>query len=348
LRARGGAPLTATRVEPRAEPADATRPAMLCPACRTPLARRGSAFTCDPCSRRFPDVVGLPDLRLASDRYLDLDAERGKAARLASFEASTDVLGLARAYYAMTDDVDDRRRARFLGHIAGAERRGEALAALLPPGGRVLEVGCGTGGFLVAAASAGLEAVGSDIATRWLVVARRRLADRGLRVPLVGAQAERLPWPDASFDALVADSVLEHLDDPAAALAEWHRVVRPGGRLLVWSPNRLSIFTDPHVGLWGLGFLPRRALPGYVRRRRGIPWMVRPLSAGEVARLASQTGWREVRAVAAKVAESLGRSGRERRLVGLYGVARSWPPTRALLTTFGPLWQLDAVREATG
>ena len=49
----------------------------------------------------------------------------------------------------MTDDVVDDRRERFLRHIAGAEARGEALAACLPAQGRILEVGCGTGGLLV-------------------------------------------------------------------------------------------------------------------------------------------------------------------------------------------------------
>jgi SAM-dependent methyltransferase len=252
------------------------------------------------------------------------------------------VLGLARAYYAMTDDVDDRRRARFLAHIAGAEARGAALATLLPRGGTVLEVGCGTGGLLAAATRAGRRVVGADIATRWLVVARRRLADRGLRVPLVGAEAERLPWADASFDAVVADSVLEHLADPGRALAEWRRVVRPGGRLLVWSPNRASLFADPHVGLWGLGFLPRGAVPAYVRRRRGIPWMVDPLTAREAGRSARAAGWGSVRVGPARVGGGLGRTAAERRRVALYNAMLRVPGAAALLRAFGPLWELEA------
>lgn len=322
-------------------------PGLSCPACRSPLDRRAGEFACEDCGRRFPDNVGLPDLRLASDHYLDLRAERAKAARLSRFEPSTDVLELAQAYYAMTDDVDNRRRARFLAHIAGAEARGHALAALLPKGGRVLEVGCGTGGLLVAASRSGIAITGSDIATRWLVVARRRLADRGLSVPLVGAQAERLPWPDASFDAVVADSVLEHLDDPATALREWLRVVRPGGRLLIWSPNRMSLFNDPHVGLWGLGWLPKALVPGYVRWRRGIPWMVRPLSPGEAERLAIGAGWNAVKVEAAAVSEALGCDDRSRRLIRFYDQARQWPRTRGLVRRLGPLWQLEAVRGAS-
>ncbi len=290
----------------------------------------------------------MPDLRLNSDRYLDLETERAKAERVARQEATTDVIGLSRVYYAMTDDVDEHRRARFLSHIARAELRGESLVNLLPGEGRILEVGCGTGGLLVAAARSGRSIVGTDIATRWLVVARRRLTDRGVHVPLFGVEAERLPWPDGTFDCVVADSVLEHLDDPSRALREWSRVVRPGGRLLVWSPNRLSIGTDPHVGLWGLGFLPRIWIPSYVQMRRKIPWMVRPLSAGDAAILAAESGWSRVKVAAAAVSEDWSGSEWERRLVRFYERVRRSGLGGRLVRAFGPLWQLEAMKPMPG
>ena len=93
------------------------------------------------------------------------------------------------------------------------------------------------------------------------------------------ASADRLPWPDGTFAAVVADSVLEHCDDPLAALREWRRVLRPGGRLVVWSPNRFAPVVDPHVRLWGIGFLPRRWAMAYSRRRRGGAWVPRLSSA---------------------------------------------------------------------
>jgi SAM-dependent methyltransferase len=317
----------------------------VCPACRAALASEEGGWACTGCGRSYPFVAGLPDLRLAPDRYLDLDDERAKACRLARLEAGRDVIGMAEAYYAMTPDVDAGRRARFLAHIAAAERRGEALAALLPREGRILEVGCGTGGLLAAALRSGRVIEGADIALRWLVVARRRLADRGLSAPLVAAGAERLPWPDATFDAVVADSVLEHLDDPSAALREWLRIARPGGRLLAWSPNRYSLLTDPHVGLWGVGWLPRRWAAAYVRRRRGPIWPVPCLSAGEARRRAIAAGWGRVHIGAATVPVGLARSAAARCAIRLHEAARRAPIGRAFVRSCGPLWQLEAVRE---
>jgi hypothetical protein len=83
-------------------------------------------------------VEGIADLRLAPDRYLSLEADRAKARQLAALDGPHTALDLARAYYAMTADVDVARRARYLTHLAHAEERGAALAALLPARGRIL------------------------------------------------------------------------------------------------------------------------------------------------------------------------------------------------------------------
>ena len=321
-------------------------PMTTCPACRTPLA----GDNCDGCDRWYPPVAGLPDYRLGADRFLPLGAERAKAERLARVAPGTDLAGLARFYYQITADVEPRRRGFYLAHILRAEARGAALAACLPATGRILEVGCGTGGLLAPAARAGRDITGTDIAARWLVVARRRLDDLGLNVPLVAADADRLPWADASFDAVVADSLLEHLDDPGAAVREWSRVLRPGGTLIVWSPNRLAPVVDPHVRLWGLGYLPRWGMPAYVRLRRGPMYAPRCLSGGEAARLAHRAGFAGVQvgppAIPADWAATRPRA--QRALIGMYQRGLRAPVVGPVLGGIGPLWQLRATRAGVG
>ncbi|HEX8205992.1 MAG TPA: methyltransferase domain-containing protein [Solirubrobacteraceae bacterium] len=110
----------------------------------------------------------------------------------------------------------------------------EAIAAR--PGERVLDVGCGTG-FYVAEL---LEDVGPDGAVTgvdpsapMLTVARERCAGAP-NVTFAEGAATALPVEDASFDAAVSVQVLEYVEDVDAALRELRRVLRPGGRLVVW------------------------------------------------------------------------------------------------------------------
>lgn len=98
------------------------------------------------------------------------------------------------------------------------------------PGHRVLDVGCGTG--MLAArilGELGLEVVGCDFSRGMLDHARRR----SRRVRWVQGNAGRLPFGDASFDAIVSTEAFHWFPDPHGALAEFRRVLVPDGRLLV-------------------------------------------------------------------------------------------------------------------
>lgn len=323
--------------------------AWICPACRTPLRlKRLDPMRCSGCERSYPRAAGMLDLRLKSDRYLDLRAERAKAERLAAYEDRHSATELARIYYEMTFDVDDRRRDRFLAHVNRAEARGETLLRSLPRTGRILEIGCGTGGLLVAARQAGRDIVGVDIASRWLVIARRRLRELGFRAPLIAADAEALPWAEGSFDVVVADSLLEHIGYRSQTFAEIRRVLRPGGAFVAWSPNRLAVTPDPHVGLWGIGLLPKRLRPIYARLLRGCDWTVDPLSAVEARTEARAAGLENVEIGVPDASRAWARSVREQAALALYSKMRRYSPTRRLLERFGPLWELKAIRGEGG
>jgi demethylmenaquinone methyltransferase/2-methoxy-6-polyprenyl-1,4-benzoquinol methylase len=108
----------------------------------------------------------------------------------------------------------------------------------LRPGQRALDVASGTGDLGAGVArQVGREglAVLSDINREMLARGRDRLIDKGIaaQVAYVIANAERLPFPDASFDCVTIGFGLRNVTDKPAALASMRRVLRPGGRLLV-------------------------------------------------------------------------------------------------------------------
>jgi ubiquinone/menaquinone biosynthesis C-methylase UbiE len=137
-------------------------------------------------------------------------------------------------------------------------RRAERRAALyvehgaLAPGRLALELGCGTGIFLAKVARSGARVAGLDLTDDLLAKARARLAGAA-NVALVRGNAESLPFPDRSFDAVYGSSVLHHLDLDRA-LGEVYRVLRPGGCCVFTEPNILN----PQVAvMFHVGFTKR-------------------------------------------------------------------------------------------
>jgi len=106
------------------------------------------------------------------------------------------------------------------------------LAALLPSGLTVADLGCGTGELLQALAPAVERVIGVDQEAAMLAVARQRCADQP-NVELVHSGLEDLPLPDDSVDAALCMLVLHHVDDIEASLRQVARTLRPGGRLVV-------------------------------------------------------------------------------------------------------------------
>ena len=129
-------------------------------------------------------------------------------------------------------------RVRLYRYARAEERWNDWLYARLglKPGERVLEVGCGTGNlWLDNAARLPSELVPllTDLSGGMLNAARTRLAERSVPTRYARADAQSLPCPDDSFDAVIANHMLYHVPDRERAASELRRVLSPGGRCFV-------------------------------------------------------------------------------------------------------------------
>lgn len=129
---------------------------------------------------------------------------------------------------------------------------------------RVLEIGCGMGTDGAQFAKAGADYTGIDLTDAAVELARKRFQVSGLKGQFRVADAERLDFPDASFDLVYSHGVLHHTPDIEAAVREIHRVLKPGGRAMVMLYHRGSY--NYRVGIRVL----RRAGAGLLASEAGI------------------------------------------------------------------------------
>lgn len=173
-------------------------------------AMRFRIVACTACGDAYlsprPRIETLGQFYPAGYWYTETEQPRGLAARIKALEARY-------------------RRALLMSEV----RR---LTRLVPPGGRLLDVGCGSGDIVKLAAESGLVASGLEFSAEAVRYAREA---RGLEV--AEGTLESAALPDASVDAVSLFHVLEHLPDPVGTLREARRVLRPGGALLVQVPN---------------------------------------------------------------------------------------------------------------
>lgn len=174
-------------------------------------------------------------------------------------------------------------------------RRATVAAVGAGPGQTVLDIAAGTGTSSEPFADAGVHVVPADFSLGMLRVGHRRRPD----LAFTAADATRLPFADASFDAVTMSFGLRNVVDVEAALREFARVTKPGGRLVVCE------FSQP---VWGpvraayLNYL-MRALPAIARRTSSNPesyvYLAESIRAWpaqrEMAQIIADAGWSSVR-----------------------------------------------------
>lgn len=149
-------------------------------------------------------------------------------------------------------------------------------------GRRVLELASGTGEFTRVLVDAGAEVTGLDLSEAMLARARRKLAADGRRVRLFLGDAEATGEPTGRYDAVVCRHLVWTLPEPRVAAADWLRVLRPGGRLMVIDGDWVRL------PLWGR---VRRALGHGLERL--LRWPVEPIDWAAHARIMAQVHFRD-------------------------------------------------------
>ena len=315
-------------------------------------------MVCGGCGHGYGVLLGIPDLRIADGPYISNEGDWEKARRIAAEYDGSRFADLVALYYRLTPEVPARDAARFTQALLSAPERARGTveswlslgANVLPRGARFADVGCGTAPMLVATSGWGLTSVGLDVSLRWLVIARKRLDEAGLAIPLVCANAEALPFGAGSLDAVAFDSSLEHFRDGMRAVRAAARVLAPGGRLLVSTPNRWSVGPDPHLGVWAGGWWPERVTNWIARRAGALVPLRHLIGAGGLRRWLGAGGFEGIQIIVPRLsgAQLVRLSAGGRAFATVYNRFRGWSGFGGMLKWIGPILHAVGVRSQGG
>ncbi len=327
-----------------------------CPRCHAELTPSGDDVWSCAAGHRWPVVAGILDCRGDVSGF-DTEADRRLAEELHSL-ADEPFPTLLRRYWATTGLPPALTERYVTGDLVGEARAREVVDQIramtgtaLSPDSTVLEIGAGTAALAAALAPHVAQVVVTDISLAWLVLARHRMERTGrTNWTVVAATADDLPAPANTFDVVVAADVIEHVPDPAAMIDEALRVLRPGSPLWLSTPNRWSLTPEPHVRVWGVGFLPRRCAARYVHLVRGVAYDgIETRSLFELRRLAAASNAAaDIRAPRIPEAVVATHSGPGRILIGLYHRISRLPLLGTLLLMVSPLFHMTVTKPPSG
>lgn len=211
-----------------------------CPQCKTTLERSEQSLRCVSCAVTYPESDGIPHL------IATLDAHEATEQKFWDWQYTEETR-------------TDAPLLDFHEHFLAPLRA-------LPRGSRVLEVACGTRGDTLHLAHAGATLVFTDIAPTAVRTIRARAHARGITpAPTVAvADAEHLPFPDATFDGVFTAASLHHAHNPQHMLAEMRRVTKPGGWIIVG--------VEPASWPYTLVYPLLRPLQQFIRKHRARPF----------------------------------------------------------------------------
>jgi ubiquinone/menaquinone biosynthesis C-methylase UbiE len=127
----------------------------------------------------------------------------------------------------------------------------------LPTSGIALENGCGIGYFVPGFSNYFKQVIVLDFSLSYLILAKKIAQEQNLtNIIYICANAEKLPIKDSSIDFIHSNNVVEHINDPLNMIKHAERTLNNGALLYIQSPNKNSIYIEPHFNLPCYGFIP--------------------------------------------------------------------------------------------
>ncbi|MFK7977924.1 MAG: methyltransferase domain-containing protein [Halioglobus sp.] len=325
-----------------------------CPACSGGLLADGEdAVVCSSCTSAYPAVEGIPDLRKpgVAESFVSGDLEEAKNVSRAWQESSIDgVAADISSRLARASELSDMRSQQIQEAPAKFTDQFEGwLKPYLGAEGGLLDIGCGTGGLLAAAATRGIQSAGIDASMVNLLAAKRMILAAGGTPRLACAFAESLPIPEHKFGLVTMYDSIEHVTGVAETILQARRVLAVDGHMAISTPNRYSLSAEPHVRLWGVGFLPRRYQAAYVKWRTGDDYsQTCLLSSAEMSRLLEASERLTYWFILPSIPEQEIRlfSARRAMLARLYNRLVASTLLRPVFLTIGPFYQVVARRDS--
>ena len=259
---------------------------LVCPHCRSDLRNTNDHLTCDVCARNYTVLAGIVDFRdssVDSTANFSIEGDLALADKLlealpitSTFNELLDIYNILKVQQKNGDDIsrisiatvirDNSIKAlpltssQLLHGKAIFEKIDEHLQdakRCMPPNQVALENGSGLGFFIDELSARFNELVVLDFSLSYLILARKLIEERDLQnVSLICGSVERLPLRSNCVDFIHSNNVIEHVSDQSTMFSEAERVLKRKGLLFVLSPNRFSLYFEPHFRLPCYGFFP--------------------------------------------------------------------------------------------
>lgn len=293
--------------------------ALSCLVCaKSNLVIDATSASCSGCGAFYPILRGAIDFRNV-ERDLsagyDFEIDNLYAAKLSEvFDEVTTVSELRRLLYALRSrrergidlsSLDPRAVLREddirpIQYSAADAAHGRSILEKIPlylegsdlpdlPTGVALEDGAGEGYFVSGLSERFRHVFVLDLSMTYMMLAAKIIEELGLtNVTLMCASAEHLPLANGSIEFVHSNNVIEHVTDQGRMISEANRVLHPSGLLFMMSPNRFSLYFEPHFRLPGFGFFPEPVRRRIIRHRQGRDVDdIKLRSLGELRRLVS-------------------------------------------------------------